>query len=138
MCDTAAAVGAGRDIAAADGRASAVAQATPAPVAVDARRDMYHPDEYWLDVRPAGVSKASAVRGLATYLGVERFVAARERSSRQCAVLLAEDQSWLLRANRNATTAYVDSTTVDPYCYDTTLNPAHDPGSRPTPGVALR
>jgi hydroxymethylpyrimidine pyrophosphatase-like HAD family hydrolase len=54
--------------------ASAVARATPMPIAVDAHRDTYHPDEYWLDVRPAGVSKACAVRGLAAYLGVERLV----------------------------------------------------------------
>jgi hypothetical protein len=42
---------------------------------------------------------------------------------RDDAVLSPEDHAWLLEANRNATAAYVDPTTVDSTCYDTTLNP---------------
>ena len=42
---------------------------------------------------------------------------------RDDAVLSPEDHAWLVEANRNATAAYVDPTTVDSTCYDTTLNP---------------
>lgn len=42
---------------------------------------------------------------------------------RDDAVLTPDDHAWLLRANRNATAAYVDPVTVDPSCYDATLNP---------------
>lgn len=42
---------------------------------------------------------------------------------RDDAVLTSEDHAWLLIANQNATAAYVDPTTVDPTCYDATLNP---------------
>jgi hypothetical protein len=38
-------------------------------------------------------------------------------------LLAFEDRAWLLEANREATAAYVDPTTIDPTCYDATLNP---------------
>ncbi|WFR67998.1 hypothetical protein P9139_06485 [Curtobacterium flaccumfaciens] len=38
-------------------------------------------------------------------------------------LLTPEDRTWLLDANRKATAAYVDPATIDPACYDATLNP---------------
>ncbi|WP_156364067.1 HAD family hydrolase [Curtobacterium sp. Leaf261] len=41
---------------------------------VNAHPDTYHPEEIWLEVAPAGTSKAVAVRALADRLGADRIV----------------------------------------------------------------
>jgi hydroxymethylpyrimidine pyrophosphatase-like HAD family hydrolase len=51
------------------------------PATLNVQRDTYHPRDTWLEVTPAGVTKASEVRALAEELGATRLVCFGDNSN---------------------------------------------------------